>query len=152
MLAWLDHGRPVVRSKAAGNAGAAWPACSISRLPRWSNQAMAGPDGRPAPPSSTPLSAMPATPTARTRTGPQADSASRTARPITSTARPRSWYGSISVCPPLPVRHGVGCSTDGALPCDRDRATALADVVPISRPMTTSARGVMGGAPLSRVR
>jgi len=90
----------------------------------------------------------------RTRTGPQADSAARTALPIRSTARLTRRFGWISVCPRASVCHGVGCSAYGRPGRDADattnRATALDEVVPMSRP--TTMLEVMDVAPRSRVR
>ena len=151
-LAWLDQGRPVAPAKAAANPADSAATCPISLSPRWSNQAITGAAGRPAAPSSTPLSARPVTPMLRTRTGPHAACASRTVRPIRSVATLTSRYGSISVWPPRPVLHGVGCSAYGVPRCDADRATALDEVVPMSMPITASVRGVTGAAPRSRAR
>ena len=61
----------LLRQKGASRA----PACSSSRSPRVSNQAMTGAHASPEASSRTPLSARPATPTPRTRTGPIRSSA-----------------------------------------------------------------------------
>ncbi len=91
----------------------------------------------------------------RTRTGPQADSAVRTALPIRSTATSTRRYGSISVWPQPLVCHGVGCSEYGLSRREADQVTAFDEVVPMSRPTTTlevMGPGFMGTAPRSRVR
>src|ERR1700722_7713089 len=164
MLAWLDHGRPVVRSNAAANSGASWPAPSISRSPRPSNKASTETPGRaeqhadlahaghaePAYADRSPRRFSLADRSPDQFDGQVEEAVRIDLRLAPATGMPR---GGLLYVRGNALRHGDTRPRRNTGPRgDTGWATALAEVVPMSMPMTISAANLMGVAPRSRVR
>ncbi|CAB4871194.1 unannotated protein [freshwater metagenome] len=109
----------------------------VSTSPRGSNQARAGAQGRPVASSSTPVSAMPVTPTPSTSTGPRRlTRSSVTAWAHTAIVVSASDLGSMSQWAPS-RRQGVVRAAEASTSPARVTATAFTEVVPTSTPMRT---------------
>ena len=139
-----EAGRPVRAANSCAPSAAASSAAASA--PRASCQAIAGPTGRPAASSSTPVSAMPATPIPATAPAGAAASAS----PATDSAVRASACGSISA--PVGTRvHGIRARAWPSSRPSAPRTIALQYVVPTSMPRSSDSKAQAAASTIASI-